>query len=155
MIENLLNSVKNYLLLNENFQSCFIYPDAREEIVAPAIFLEVANYSIGGDPATEELSLVVNIEARVIVDSISDNAELICQNLACQIATIVHLNSFGCEVSPAKISGISRDSFKPDFDPYICWLVEWSHEFHVGASVWNESGLPPHTLHVNNEVIHD
>ncbi|MBR1735325.1 MAG: hypothetical protein IJ730_07820 [Alphaproteobacteria bacterium] len=51
------------------------------------------------------------------------------------------------------MSGISRDSFKPDFDPYICWLIEWSHEFHAGSSVWKESGLPPHVLHINNEVI--
>ena len=152
MIQKILTAIKTELLKNENLQSCLIYPDARGEIIAPA---EVANYSTGNDPATGELSLIANIEARVVVDSISENAELVCQNLACQIASIAHLNSFGCKVSPAKISGISRDSFKPDFDPYICWLVEWSHEFHFGESVWNESGLPPHTLHINNEVIHD
>lgn len=155
MIEDLLTSIKNAILANENFRSCLIYPDARGDIVAPAVFLEVANYSMGDDPATEEFSLVANIEARVVIDSILENAELICQNLACQIANIAHLNSFGCEVSPAKISGISRDTFKPDFDPYICWLVEWSQEIHVGESVWEESGLPPHILHINNEVIHD
>lgn len=155
MIEDLLTSIKNAILADENFRSCLIYPDARGDIVAPAVFLEVANYSTGNDPATGELSLIANIEARVVVDSILENAELVCQNLACQIANIAHLNSFGCKVSPAKISGISRDSFKPDFDTYICWLVEWSQEIHVGESVWEESGLPPHTLHINNEVAHD
>ena len=154
MIENLLIAIKNTLLTNENFKSCLIYPDAREDIIAPAVFLEVANYSVGDDPATGELSLIANIEARIVVDSISENAELACQSLACQIANIAHLNSFGCNVTPARLSGISRDSFKPDFDTYICWLVEWSHEFHVGNSVWNETGLPPHTIHIN-EVIHD
>ena len=154
MIESLLTAIKNTLLTNENFKSCLIYPNARGDIIAPAVFLEVANYSVGDDPATGELSLIANIEARIVVDSISENAELACQNLACQIANIVHLNSFGCNVTPAKLSGISRDSFKPDFDTYICWLVEWSHEFHVGNSVWNETGLPPHTIHIN-EVIHD
>ena len=146
MIEDLLTSIRNTILADENFRSCLIYPDARGEIIAPAVFLEVANYSTGSDPATEELSLIANIEARVVVDSISENAELICQNLACKIASIAHLNSFGCKVSPAKISGISRDSFKPDFDPYICWLVEWSHQFHVGESVWKEDGVRPHIL---------
>ena len=155
MIEDLLTSIRNTILADENFRSCLIYPDARGEIIAPAVFLEVANYSTGSDPATEELSLIANIEARVVVDSISENAELICQNFACQIANIAHLNSFGCQVSPAKISGISRDSFKPDFDPYICWLVEWSHEIQCGESVWTESGLPPHILHINDEVTHD
>lgn len=155
MIEHLLLNIKTTLLNDENFKSCFIYPDARGEITAPAVFLEIANYSEGNDPATEELSLVANIEARVVVDSIAENAELICQNLACRIANMAHLNSFGCNVTPAKVRGISRDSFKPDFDPYICWLVEWSHEFHVGDSIWNETGLPPHILHVNNEVVYD
>ena len=146
MIENLLTSIKNTILADENFKSCLIYPNARGDIVAPAVFLEVANYSTGNDPATGELSLIANIEARVVVDSISENAELVCQNLACQVANIAHLNSFGCKVSPAKISGISRDSFKPDFDPYICWLVEWSHELHCGESVWKEDGVRPHVL---------
>ena len=155
MIEDLLTAIRNAILADENFRSCLIYPDARSDVIAPAVFVEVANYSTGNDPATGELSLIANIEARVVVDSISENAELVCQNLACQIANIAHLNSFGCQVSPAKISGISKDSFKPNFDPYICWLVEWSHQFHVGESVWKESELPPHVLHINNEVIHD
>ena len=146
MIEDLLTAIKNTILVDESFKSCLIYPNARGDIVAPTVFLEVANYSTGNDPATGELSLIANIEARVVVDSISENAELVCQNLACQIANIAHLNSFGCKVSPAKISGISRDSFKPDFDPYICWLVEWSHEFHRGESVWKEDGVRPHIL---------
>ena len=146
MIENLLTSIKNTILADESFKSCLIYPNARGDIVAPAVFLEIANYSTGSDPATEELSLIANIEVRVVVDSISENAELVCQSLACQIANIAHLNSFGCKVSPAKISGISRDSFKPDFDPYICWLVEWSHELHCGESVWKEDGVRPHVL---------
>ena len=146
MIEDLLTAIKNAILADKNFRSCLIYPSARGDVIAPAVFLEVANYSTGNDPATGELSLIANIEARVVIDSISENAELVCQNLACKIASIAHLNSFGCKVSPAKISGISKDSFKPDFDPYICWLVEWSHEFHVGESVWKEDGVRPHIL---------
>lgn len=153
MIEKLLINIKTAILNDERFKSCLIYPNARGEIIAPAVFLELANYGAGDDPATGELSLVANVEARIVVDSISENAELICQSLACQIANIAHLNSFGCKISPARISGISRDSFKPDFDPYICWLVEWTHEIHIGDSVWEESGLPPHTLHINREVI--
>lgn len=154
MIEELLTNIKTAILNDERFKSCLIYPDARGEIIAPAVFLEIVNYGIGDDSATEELSLIANVEARIVVDSISEDAELVCQSLACQIANIAHLNSFGCKVSPAKVSGISRDSFKPDFDPYICWLIEWSHEIHIGASVWNEFGLPPHTLHINSEVIY-
>lgn len=102
MIEHLLLNIKNTILNDETFKSCLIYPNARGDIIAPAVFLEVANYSVGDDPATGELSLIANIEARIVVDSISENAELACQNLACQIANIAHLNSFGCNVTPGK-----------------------------------------------------
>jgi len=154
MNKTLLNNIKSAILSDVNFKTCLIYPNARGEVIAPAVFLEVANYSVGNDPATNELALVVNIEARVVVDAVSEDAELICQNLACQIANIAHLNSFGSNVSPAKIIGISRDAFKPEFDAYNCWLVEWQHEFHVGTSIWEEEGLPPHKIYIG-EVIHD
>jgi hypothetical protein len=129
-----------------------IYPNSRQEILAPAVFLEIANYGIGDDPATEELALVANLEARVVVDSTIKDAEISCQLLACEIASLIHLNSFGCEVSTAKLAGITRDFFKPDFDMYICWLIEWSHEMHVGSSIWKEIGIPPHTITIGEHI---
>lgn len=154
MIATFLQNIRNKILECQSIQSCLIYPPPREEIIATAVFLEIANYGIGDDPATEELALVANLEARVVVDSTIADAEVACQSLACEIASLIHLNSFGCEVSPAKLSGISRDFFKPDFDMYVCWLIEWSHEFHVGSSVWKEIGIPPHTITIG-EHIHD
>jgi hypothetical protein len=147
-----LQNIRSEILSSPNIQSCLIYPNARGEVVAPAVFLEIANYNAGNDPATEELSLVANVEARVVVDSTIEDAEVICQSLACEVANIAHLNSFGC-ISPAKVTGITRDFFKPDFDMYVCWLVEWSHEMHVGSSVFAEIGVPPHILHVNGEEV--
>lgn len=155
MIHNLLQNIRNQILQIQNIQSSWIYPAARCDVIAPAVFLEIANYEPGNDPATEELALIANIEARVVVDATIENAELVCQALACDIANVAHLNSFGCAVSPATVTGISRDAFKPEFDAYICWLVEWQHEFHKGESVWNDPGIPPHILHINQEVIDD
>lgn len=153
-MKKLLESIKNTVLENEQIQSCLIYPNPRREIVAPAVFLEIANYGIGDDPATGELALTANLEARVVVDSTIDNSEISCQSLACKIASAIHLNSFGSEISPAKLSGITRDFFKPEFDVYICWLIEWSHEFHIGSSVWQDVGIPPHTITIG-EHVHD
>jgi hypothetical protein len=150
---NFLQNIRAEILDSPNIQSCLIYPNARGEILAPAVFLEVASYGAGNDPATGELALTANVEARVVVDSTIEDAEIICQLLACEIANIAHLNSFGCEISPAKVSGITRDFFKPEFDMYICWLVEWSHEIHFGNSVWLENGVPPHILHVGGEEV--
>jgi hypothetical protein len=150
---NFLQNIRSEILSSPNIQSCLIYPNPRGEITAPAVFLEIASYYAGDDPATGELSLVANVEARVVVDSTIEDAEVVCQLLACEIANIAHLNSFGCEISPAKITGITRDFFKPEFDMYICWLVEWQYEFHVGSSVFAEIGVPPHILHVNSEEV--
>lgn len=155
MISKLLENIRTEISRIKNIQSCFVYPEARCDVNAPAVFLEVGNYSHGDDPATEELALVATIEARVVVDSLIDNAEVMCQELACQVANAAHLNSFGCNVSPAEITGISRDTFKPEFDNYVCWLIEWQHQFHVGDNVWLESGVPPHILHINRGAVYE
>lgn len=153
MLEKLLENIKASILADSCFQSCWIYPEARCDFEAPAVFLEIANYAAGSDPATSELSLVANIEARVVVDFLVENAELECQKLACNIANLAHLNSFGSPVSPAIVSSVMRDAFKPEFDAFICWLVEWTHEFHLGTNVWLKSAIPPHRLHINREPV--
>jgi hypothetical protein len=149
---NFLQNIRNEILNSPNIQSCLVYPNARKEITAPAVFLEIANYGAGSDPATGELALIANVEARVVVDSTIDDAEIVCQSLACEIANIAHLNSFGCEISPAKVTGITRDFFKPEFDVYVCWLVEWTYEFHCGSNVWSEIGVPPHTITIGEHI---
>ena len=151
-MQQLLENIKAEILADVRFKSCLIYPNARGEFIAPAVFLEVSGYRPGNDPATEELALVANVEARVVVDSVADNAELVCQQLACEIANIAHLNSFGLNISPAVVMGVSRDVFKPEFDAFICWMTDWTHEFHIGDSVWNETGLPPHTINIQEYI---
>jgi hypothetical protein len=149
---NFLKNIRSEILNSSNIQSCLIYPNARGDIIAPAVFLEIASYGTGDDPATRELSLIANVEARVVVDSTIEDAEIVCQLLACEIANIAHLNSFGSEISLGKVTGITRDFFKPEFDVYVCWLVEWSHQFHCGDSVWLENGAPPHIVKIGEHV---
>jgi hypothetical protein len=158
-MKKILENIRSEILNSPNIASCLIYPNARyviadhgSEIIAPAVFLEIASYETGSDPATGELSLVANVEARIVVDSTIEDAEVICQLLACEIANIAHLNSFGCDISPAKVAGITRDFFKPDFDMYVCWLVEWSHELHCGENLWLETGVPPHTITIGAHI---
>jgi hypothetical protein len=149
---NILQNIRSEILDSPNIQSCLIYPNPRGEVIAPAVFLEIANYGAGDDPATGELALTANVEARVVVDSTIDDAETVCQLLACEIANVAHLNSFGCEISPAKVTGITRDFFKPEFDMYLCWLIEWQHEVHTGSSVFAETGIPPHTITIGEHI---
>lgn len=154
MIRNLLSNIQQRISEIADIESCYVYPLPRSDVTAPMVCLEIANFSTGDDPATSELALTVNMEARVVVDSVIDDAEIICQTLACNVANAIHLNSFSCAVSPGNVTGISRDSFKPEFDAYVCWLVEWNHQFHLGQSVWLESGVTPHLLHINEELIY-
>ena len=153
MIQQLLSNIKAEILELPAIESCFIYPTPRCDLAAPTVCLEVAGFSPSNDPATGELALNINLEARVIVDSTFENAETSCQTLACNIANLIHLNTFNCAVSSGEVTGISRDSFKPEFDAFVCWLVEWSHQFHIGNSVWLESGATPHLLHINRDLI--
>ena len=153
MIQQLLSNIQEEILRLQGIESCFIYPAPRCDLAAPAICLEVAGFSSGNDPATGELALNINLEARIIIDSTIENAEISCQTLACNVANLVHLNTFNCAVSPGEVTGISRDSFKPEFDAFVCWMVEWSHQFHIGNSVWLESGATPHLLHINRDLI--
>lgn len=148
----LLENIKTEILKDSRFKTCSIYEDVRGKITAPAVFLEISGYSAGRDPATGELSLIANIDARVVVGSVANNSDIVCQELACRVAEIAHLNSFGLNITPGSVVGISRDAFKPEFDAYICWLVEWEHEFHVGESVWQEEGLPPHEIIIGEYV---
>jgi hypothetical protein len=149
-----LKNIRTEILNSPRIQSCLIYSRARAcEVIAPAVFLEIGGYGVGDDPATGQLALTANVEARVVVDAAIEDAEIVCQSLACEIAALARLNSFGCDISPATVTGISRDFFKPEFDMYTCWLVEWTHEFHVGDSVWTEIGAPPHSLHVGGEEV--
>lgn len=154
MIRNLLSNIQQQISEITDIESCYVYPIPRSDVTAPMVCLEIANFSTGDDPATNELALTINMEARVVVDSVIDDAEIICQTLACNIANLIHLNSFDCAVSSGNVTGISRDSFKPEFDAYICWLVEWNHQFHLGQSVWLESGATPHLLHINEELVY-
>ncbi len=153
MIKNLLSNIQQQIKEISDIESCFVYPVPRDDIEAPMVCLEISNFSTGEDPGTGELALTVNMEARVVVDSAIEEAEITCQTIACNVANLVNLNSFGCAVSPGKVTGISRDSFKPEFDAYICWLVEWAHEFHLGQSVWLETGATPHLLHINGDLV--
>lgn len=152
MIRNLLSNIRTEILKQPDIRSCEVYPGPRTIIEAPAVFLEIDSYSSGEDPATGELALIANVEARIVVDSTIKNAELVCQTLACNVANLAHLNSFDCEVSPAMISGISRDEFHADLDAFVCWKITWTHQFHIGVSVWLESGPQPHIINIGEKI---
>ncbi len=128
-------------------QTCEVYPTIRKELLAPAIFVELSSLEPGKDPGTEELALKARFEARVIVDG--RNSSVVVRELAAEIARVVNRNTWGIEnISPAEFLSAEVDNFRPELDAYLVWLVEWTHEMHVGKSVWSEAGIKPHIIEI-------
>lgn len=118
------------------------YPKVREVVITPAIFLDMVSMDMGNDPGTGQLAVLARFQARVIIKS-SDNSQMQVRNLAAEIARVVYNQSFGQNVTPAKIVSIGSDGFSPELDAYDIWLVEWEHEFHLGESVWDGDAVLP------------
>jgi hypothetical protein len=129
----------------------------RSELIAPACFVEISSFEIGTDPGTEELALVANFEARIVVDSTIPNAEFAIRELALRLANLINHNTWNSTdssaVSPAKLKDIGPDAFKPELDAYLVWNINWVHEFHVGENIWESTGITPHKIIVNFEKI--
>lgn len=133
-------------------QTCEIYPTIRKELIAPAVFVELASLGPGKDAGTEELALKARFEARVIVDSTIENASIAARSLAAEVARIVNKNTWNMNVSPAEFISAESDGFRPELDAYLVWLIEWIHEVHVGQSIWEEGKVKVHIITVGENV---
>jgi hypothetical protein len=129
-------------------QTCEIYSAIRKELIAPAVFVELASLEPGKDSGTEELALKARYEARIVIDSTVENAPLIVRSLAAEIARIVNKNTWEKNVSPAEFLSAEPDGFRPELDAYLVWLVEWSHQLHLGRSIWKEDKIKPHKIEI-------
>jgi hypothetical protein len=125
----------------------------RSELVAPACFVEITGFDVGTDPGTEELAVIANFEARIVMDRTVENVHFVVRELALQLANLINHNTWNSNVSPAKIKEIAPDAFGPEFDAYLVWNVGWTHELHVGVNVWDaaDTVVPLHTIIVNGE----
>ncbi|CAQ54414.1 MULTISPECIES: hypothetical protein [unclassified Wolbachia] len=134
-------------------QTCEIYPSIRKELLAPALFVELVSLESGKDPGTEELALKARFEARIVTDSTIENAPIIVRTLAAEVARVVNKNTWNVEnVSPGEFISTEIDGFRPELDAYLLWLVEWSHQLHLGKSIWTENKIKPHTITIGENV---
>lgn len=134
-------------------QTCEIYPSIRKELLAPALFVELVSLESGKDPGTEELALKARFEARIVIDSTIENAPIIVRTLAAEVARVVNKNTWNVEnVSPGEFISAEIDGFRPELDAYLLWLVEWSHQLHLGKSIWTENKIKPHTITIGENV---
>jgi hypothetical protein len=133
-------------------QTCDVYPAVQKGIIAPAVFIELANLDPGQDPGTEELALRARFEARIVIDSTIEDAAIIVRSLAAEVARVINRNTWGMNVSPAEFLSGEVDRFKPELEAYLVWLIEWVHEIHIGKSIWEEDKIKPHIVNVGENV---
>ncbi|MBA8769817.1 hypothetical protein HCR16_01350 [Wolbachia pipientis] len=134
-------------------QTCEVYPAIRREIIAPAVFVELASLEPGKDPGTEEFALRARFEARIVVDGTVEDSSVVVRSLAAEVARVVNKNTWNVEnVLPGEFLSAEVDNFKPELDAYLVWLVEWVHELYTGQSMWLETGIIPHIISVGENV---
>jgi hypothetical protein len=124
----------------------------RSELLAPACFVEISSFEIGTNPGTEELALVANFEARIVIDSTIQNSEFAIRELSLKLANLINHNTWNSRVTPAKLKDIGPDAFKPELDAYLVWNINWAHTFHIGENVWGTEAVQPHTILINGEA---
>uniref|UniRef100_A0AAU7YLL9 Phage related protein n=1 Tax=Wolbachia endosymbiont of Oeneis ivallda TaxID=3171168 RepID=A0AAU7YLL9_9RICK len=130
-------------------QTCEIYPSIRKELLAPALFVELVSLESGKDPGTEELALKARFEARIVVDGTVEYSSLVVRSLAAEVARVVNKNTWNVKnISPAEFLSAEPDGFRPELDAYLVWMVDWSHQLHLGKSVWEEGKIKPHKIAV-------
>nr|QXF95178.1 hypothetical protein WOSOC_0040 [Wolbachia phage WO] len=134
-------------------QTCEIYPSIRKELLAPAVFVELSGFEKGYDPGTEELAMKARFEARIVVDGTVENSSLVVRSLAAEVARVVNKNTWNVKnVSPGEFISAEVDGFRPELDAYLVWMVDWSHQLHLGKSVWEEGKIKPHKIKVGENV---
>ena len=131
----------------EGIETSGFYPKIREEITAPAVFVDMVSLEPGQDPGTGEVAYIARFEARFMVGT-SDEANLQVRELAAEGGRIIYKNSFGLNVKAAELLSVGNDGFNPELDAYEVWIVEWEHELHLGESIWTNDGICPEKIYV-------
>lgn len=120
------------------------YPLIHRRIVLPAVLVELSEIDPGSDPGTGETALIGHFQARAIVDPNQTDANMQVRELAARIAVAITHENWGLEIGVSRLLQVGEDAFKPELDGYLSWMVEWTHEFYLGETVWpypDETGL--------------
>ncbi|WP_350614710.1 hypothetical protein [Pseudomonas sp. HY7a-MNA-CIBAN-0227] len=131
------------------------WPDIKDHIPLPAVFLEMSEFEPGTDIGTGETTLVCKFEARIIVDSILADPERQAVQLATQLAVLLRAQTWGLEVECAAFVRAVQDWTKPELDGYIVWLVEWDQTIYLGVEDWPFPEEKPSMLKLNLEAFPD
>jgi hypothetical protein len=127
-------------------QAVTAWPNIKDRIALPAVFIELAEMEPGVDIGTGETTLICKFEARIIVDPIRPKHCQQAAHLAAQLAVLLRMQTWGVAVEPAEFVQAMQDWTKPELDGYVVWLVEWTQQLYLGVEEWPWPNEPPGSL---------
>jgi hypothetical protein len=151
-LDQLYRAIEQQLLSNlPGIKAVATWPNIKDRIALPVVFLEMAEIEPGQDVGTGETTLVCRFEARIIVDPIKPQHCQQAAHLAAQLAVLLRMQTWGLPVEPAEFTQAMQDWTKPELDGYTVWLVEWTQQLYLGAEEWPWPDEPPGTLVIDVE----
>jgi hypothetical protein len=151
-LDQLYQAIEQHLVSNlSGIKAVTAWPNIKDRIALPVVFLEMAEMEPGVDIGTGETSLICRFEARIIVDPIRPKHCQLAAHLAAQLAVLLRLQTWGLTVEPAEFVQATQDWTKPELDGYVVWLVEWTHQIYLGVEEWPWPDEPPGSLVINVE----
>jgi hypothetical protein len=151
-LDQLYQAIEQHLLSNlSGIKAVTAWPNIKDRIALPVVFIEMAEMEPGKDIGTGETTLVCKFEARIIVDPIRPKHCQQVAHLAAQLAVLLRMQTWGVAVEPAEFVQAMQDWTKPELDGYVVWLVEWTHQIYLGVEEWPWPDEPPGSLVFDNE----
>ena len=151
-LDQLYRAIEQQLQSNlPGIKAVATWPNIKDRIALPVVFLEMAEIEPGQDVGTGETTLVCRFEARIIVDPIKPQHCQQAAHLAAQLAVLLRMQTWGLPVEPAVFTQAMQDWTKPELDGYTVWLVEWTQQLYLGAEEWPWPDEPPGTLVIDVE----
>jgi hypothetical protein len=151
-LDQLYQAIEQHLVSNlSGIKAVTAWPNIKDRIALPVVFIEMAEMEPGVDIGTGETSLICRFEARIIVDPIRPKHCQQAAHLAAQLAVLLRLQTWGLAVEPAEFVQATQDWTKPELDGYVVWLVEWTHQIYLGVEEWPWPDEPSGSLVINVE----
>lgn len=146
-LEQLYTAIEQHLQQHlPGVQTVAAWPNIKNHIPLPAVFLEMSEIEPGVDIGTGETTMVCKFEARIIVDPIPDDHHRQVVQLATQLIVLLRAQSWGLPVECAEFIQAVQDWTRPELDGYTVWLVEWNQTIYLGTEEWPWPDEPPGTL---------
>lgn len=130
------------------------WPDVRDRVALPALFLELAELEPGNDPGNGRVGLVCRFEAYLIVASELPRHHHQAAQLAAQLAVLLRAQYWGLDdVDAADFVQSGPDWSKPELDGYTVWKVEWVQQVYLGVEQWPWSTELPSYLDPREDLV--